>query len=250
MLDVHPPEHAAHTWRDFFIHIATIVVGLLIAIGLESAVEWAHHRHQVAETREALRNEREKNLAAFAENTKRLRRETAWLSNDIVVLSYVKEHPGTPQEKLPGVLVWGNSWAEFSTSAWTTAQTTGITAFMPQDEVALDATVYSHLDAITDTNSECWRSVSHAVSYRFFDRDPADLSPADIEHQIELTKDLISAHYRRGVEMENLSEFAHDFQPAPSLEEMNDMLGKLTPEDSRKLAAARAITDARLAATP
>lgn len=45
MLDVHPPEHAAHSWRDFFIHIATIVVGLLIAIGLEQSVEWMHERH-------------------------------------------------------------------------------------------------------------------------------------------------------------------------------------------------------------
>ena len=35
MLDVHPAHHAASTWRDFFIHIATIVLGLLIAIGLE-----------------------------------------------------------------------------------------------------------------------------------------------------------------------------------------------------------------------
>jgi|GEM_PF-3654432 len=28
MLDVHPPHEAAHTWRDFFIHIVTIVLGL------------------------------------------------------------------------------------------------------------------------------------------------------------------------------------------------------------------------------
>ncbi len=39
MLDVHPPHHAANSWRDFFIHIATIVVGLLIAVGLEQAVD-------------------------------------------------------------------------------------------------------------------------------------------------------------------------------------------------------------------
>ncbi|MGH8335618.1 MAG: hypothetical protein ACRETL_02060 [Gammaproteobacteria bacterium] len=42
MLDVHPPHEAARTWTDFFIHIATIVVGLLIAIGLEQAVERIH----------------------------------------------------------------------------------------------------------------------------------------------------------------------------------------------------------------
>jgi hypothetical protein len=39
MLDVHPPHHAASTWRDFFIRIITIVIGLLIAIGLEQTVE-------------------------------------------------------------------------------------------------------------------------------------------------------------------------------------------------------------------
>jgi hypothetical protein len=26
MLDVHPPHEAAHTWKDFLIHIATIVI--------------------------------------------------------------------------------------------------------------------------------------------------------------------------------------------------------------------------------
>ena len=30
MLDVHAPHEAVHTWRDFFIHIATIVVGLVM----------------------------------------------------------------------------------------------------------------------------------------------------------------------------------------------------------------------------
>jgi hypothetical protein len=38
MLDVHPPHKAAHTFKDFFIHIATIVIGLLIAVGLEQTV--------------------------------------------------------------------------------------------------------------------------------------------------------------------------------------------------------------------
>ena len=57
MLDVHPPHHAATTWRDFFIHIATIVIGLLIAVGLEQTVEAIHHHHQVAEMEEALRQE-------------------------------------------------------------------------------------------------------------------------------------------------------------------------------------------------
>ena len=30
MLDVHPPHHPTHSWQDFFIHIATIVIGLFM----------------------------------------------------------------------------------------------------------------------------------------------------------------------------------------------------------------------------
>jgi hypothetical protein len=57
MFDIHPPHHAASTWRDFFIHIATIVIGLLIAVGLEQIVEFFHHRHQARQMQESLREE-------------------------------------------------------------------------------------------------------------------------------------------------------------------------------------------------
>jgi hypothetical protein len=51
MLDVHPAHHAASSWREFFVHIATIVLGLLIAVGLEQTVEYIHDRHQTRELR-------------------------------------------------------------------------------------------------------------------------------------------------------------------------------------------------------
>jgi hypothetical protein len=37
MLDVHAPHGAARTWKDFWIHLGTISIGLLIAIGLSRA---------------------------------------------------------------------------------------------------------------------------------------------------------------------------------------------------------------------
>src|SRR6516162_150479 len=54
MLDVHPAHHAASTWRDFFIHIATIALGLLLAVGLEQGVEVIHHRHEANHARELI----------------------------------------------------------------------------------------------------------------------------------------------------------------------------------------------------
>src|ERR1700749_4926766 len=52
MIDIHPPHHAATTRRDFFIHLTTVVLGILIAIGLEQTVEYFHRRHQLHELRE------------------------------------------------------------------------------------------------------------------------------------------------------------------------------------------------------
>ncbi|HEY4009684.1 MAG TPA: hypothetical protein VGM11_05995 [Acidobacteriaceae bacterium] len=57
MIDIHPPQHAAITRREFFIHLATVVLGILIAIGLEQTVELIHHRHQREQIEESLHNE-------------------------------------------------------------------------------------------------------------------------------------------------------------------------------------------------
>ena len=62
MLDIHPAHHAATTWRDFLIHIATITLGLFIAIGLEQTVEAIHHLHQRHQLEERLREELRGNL--------------------------------------------------------------------------------------------------------------------------------------------------------------------------------------------
>src|SRR6201987_5542346 len=68
MTDVHPPHPAASTWRDFFIHIATIVIGLLIAIGLEQTVEFFHHRELANHAREMLTQENDLNRRSLQKN--------------------------------------------------------------------------------------------------------------------------------------------------------------------------------------
>ena len=72
MLDVHPPHEAAHTWKDFFIHIATIVIGLLIAVGLEQSVEHIHHRHLAAEARTNIQEEVSNNIKVYKLNSQHL----------------------------------------------------------------------------------------------------------------------------------------------------------------------------------
>jgi hypothetical protein len=68
MLDVHPAHHAATTWRDFYIHIATITLGLFIALGLEQAVEAIHHLHQRHRLEQNLRDELRDDLLKDSED--------------------------------------------------------------------------------------------------------------------------------------------------------------------------------------
>lgn len=94
MLDVHPAPHAASSSKEFFIHIATIVLGLLIAVALEQTVVYFHHRREVAEVREELRGEREANKNSFTSETTNWRWETAELENNLMVLALSSEASG------------------------------------------------------------------------------------------------------------------------------------------------------------
>ena len=99
MLDVHPIHAPVGGWRDFFIHIATIVVGLCIAVAIQQAVEHVHNRYQIAETRQALRLEREDNYKTLVANTTAWRWGITELQNNLLVFQYLQQHPGTPAIK-------------------------------------------------------------------------------------------------------------------------------------------------------
>ena len=51
--------------RDFFVHLTTITIGLLIALSMEGCVEWQHHRHLVREADASLRMEIRNNSKAW-----------------------------------------------------------------------------------------------------------------------------------------------------------------------------------------
>jgi len=220
MLDIHPPHHAATSWRDFFIHIATIVLGLLIAIGLEQTVEYFHHRHQIAETRELLRNEREDNRQAFARDIKHFRVVSAELQNNLQVLTYLSHHPGTPDEKLPGALLWLSGGALYESAAWEAAQSSGVTSLMPREEVAEMQKLYAQLRRIGDSNRETWLAIADAERYSLIDSRLSDLSPSQISEITTLTQIAMTKHFINGLDLENLSENFKDFPPSLTLTEL------------------------------
>src|SRR5580698_5905014 len=96
VIDVHPPSEPIHGWRDFFIHLSTITIGLLIALSLEGCVEWQHHRHLVHEAEASLHNEIEQNSRDLHESIDLLHKQQQALVQDVAILRYIIENKKVP----------------------------------------------------------------------------------------------------------------------------------------------------------
>jgi hypothetical protein len=151
MLDVHPPHHPTQTWRDFFVHIATISVGLLIAIGLEQCVEAIHHHHQREYLEQQMHVESEQNLDLVRAQIRFAAQRRDYLNACVRALQSAIPSNGQLLVTLPvnnvsfpassqGLLI------SPSRGTWTIAQAAGTVALLPPER----AKVYARLDLTAD----------------------------------------------------------------------------------------------------
>jgi hypothetical protein len=130
MLDVHPAHHAASTWRDFFIHIATIVLGLIIAVGLEQTVEYVHHLHQARDARRNIQDEVRVNLDILQHNQDELTRSQQQLARNLDLLD-----SGAPDAQILPQLGIAYSMQRRHDSAWNGAKIDGSLALIPPSQI-------------------------------------------------------------------------------------------------------------------
>jgi len=249
MLDVHPIHHGALTgWRDFLIHIVIIAIGLGLALGLQQTVEYLHHRHQVAETRRALLQEREENRRTFAAQTREWRRMVAELQNNLVVFKYLEQHPGTPQENLPGVLLWRLSALTFATAAWDAAHQSGVVALMPREEIERYSDLYASLNREWETAYRAAEALMEAERYNLNDADPSRLRLEQVTAEIDLLLAALEQQWMLGSQMTNLVESFPDFPATVTRAELHKLRHEPDEETLKRLSPARALTTERLKA--
>ena len=140
-MDVHAPHHSIEGWRDFFIHLITISVGLLIAVGIEGCVELHREHKLVREARETMREEIQHNANEMKDALEKLDQQTATMKKNIETLTGIQENPKDKEAQNASIS------ADFSVvglrdTAWKTAQTTGALSFMPYAESQRYSNVY------------------------------------------------------------------------------------------------------------
>ena len=129
MLDVHPPHSPTHTWKDFFIHIATIVVGLLIAVGLEQTVEAIHHSRQRHELEEALKRDSDENAGYIKNDIAVIQSVMDWSTQEAAAIE--KAGPTAPlvlHRQPEGEIFLPNA------GVWLAAKANGVASLLPAGE--------------------------------------------------------------------------------------------------------------------
>jgi hypothetical protein len=151
VIDVHPPHEPIHGWRDVLLHLATITIGLLIALSLEGCVEWQHHRHLVHEAEAGLHTEITSNEGRLASVLGDVRKQQTTLKQDVVVLDQmIKDHKTKTDQRLSiDFRIVG-----FDSVSWKTAQNTGALAYMPYARAQEYAEIYDLQDDLMPLRSK------------------------------------------------------------------------------------------------
>lgn len=138
MLDVHAPEHRIGGFRDFLIHLLTITVGLLIALGLENAAEAWHHRQERREAESEIREELQENRQMLMKAAAPVRAERNHLVQAIRL--YRLRSAGKQADTSKVDLTFNEE--PIPDAAWRAAIASGVLAYMPYDQVKRFAAAY------------------------------------------------------------------------------------------------------------
>ena len=132
MIDIHPPQHAPMTRREFFTHLFIVILGILIAIGLEQTVEALHHRHEREALIEDFHHECSGNLQVFDFDLDVLRQGIAWQRASLAALRNAQPHGGYIAVTMPQPPAQNNLQAP-SRSVWSVARTSGKVDLLPEN---------------------------------------------------------------------------------------------------------------------
>jgi hypothetical protein len=142
MLDVHSPHGAAHSWKEFWIHLGTISLGLLIAIGLEQGVETIHRLQERHRLEADLQLEAKKNLILMDIDNQYFDATRPWLIQLRSKVDAMRESVGKLKfDYLPAPKTRGLWWPD--APYWNTAKESAEVGLLPRDEAGMYDLVYA-----------------------------------------------------------------------------------------------------------
>jgi hypothetical protein len=137
-MEIHPPTKPIESIKDFLIHLSMITIGILIALGLEQAVEAWHHHELGVQARENILNELRDNKKEIDNVRAGIEKNREQLTNTLHIIRQLLAHQKLERAEM-GIKVSG---ASLSSTSWTTAAATGALGYIGYAEAQKFAHAY------------------------------------------------------------------------------------------------------------
>jgi hypothetical protein len=183
-MEIHAPHKPVESVKEFFLHIGIVTIGILIALGLEQAVE-AYRHHELAE------NARANILSELRDNKKAI---DGALEK---VESLKQEHLDTihtldlfiaKQPLKEATLKVSFNFPTLTSTSWSTAQSTGALALMDYSEVKRFAGVYDTQQTVLKVSDEILHAVSLAEGRILGNTHPDKSAPEELKEMRQLVQ--------------------------------------------------------------
>ncbi len=134
MIDIHPPQHGSMTSRDFFVHLGIVVLGILIAIGLEQTAEVIHHHQERHQLETDLREEAQRNIDTIQADQKNFAAYIAWYRDVLKAGREAKPAAGFVAFVIPPRVTPAVAQRPMD-NVWPAATASGAVAVLPREEI-------------------------------------------------------------------------------------------------------------------
>jgi hypothetical protein len=171
-MHIHKPK-APHGPREFLSEISVIVVGILIALSLEAAIEWLHWRTEVRAGREHLREEVQFNERVYGHRVD----VASCVEKNLATLSGVIEDLRSSRHVEPVARFISPENGPIRREIWNSLVAAQVLVHFPKDELEKYSEFYQlreDAEYFMDRESRAWRTL------HLLEGDPTQLSRADL----------------------------------------------------------------------
>jgi hypothetical protein len=204
-MDIHPP-HAIRTFKDFFIALLTVFIGILLALGLEALVEWQHHRALVREARANLALEIKANKETMGTYLQDIHKRQEELQQIVSTMEEIQRTKKLSRNRLD----YNFTGHALYSVAWHAATTSGAVTYMDYGELQAYTDVYDTQQLFRTFEIETFKTVGEIVPrMAVLDKDPKTVPREryeDIER--EAGKALLSMQLLEGLAQATVAAYA------------------------------------------
>jgi hypothetical protein len=206
-MEVHHPEHAIRSWRDFLSHMGTVFLGLILAIALEQSVEAWHRANERAELRAALDRDSRQAISDALRSEKASDDLAAWDAARIVQINAALKMKTILG---PAPLLTIHDFDVATNPAFQAARSSGALALLPQKEILAYAEADHGADFIEKSFEEWVVARSARMQFEFaFGKSagPQDYSSATPEDLLRYRTLVIAEYFGVGHFLHNTQQF-------------------------------------------